>query len=105
MATGRFFNKNDSNLWGTSIFKQWGETMGKMHQLSKSYICLETGKRDEWRKSEIENPHLEQGKFLDDRWIKQIPMFMDYRNVCSFFWCSAVGMEMRPSLMTFSEMQ
>ncbi|GAA3400622.1 hypothetical protein GCM10020370_05610 [Paenibacillus hodogayensis] len=23
---------------------------------------------------------------LTDYWIKQIPMFMDYRNICSFFW-------------------
>lgn len=184
MAPGRFFDKNDPKLWGTSIFKQWGEIMGKMHMLSKSYIPLET-KRDEWRKSEIENPHL-QGKYhtllkrlnfletrimnlpneansyglihndfhpynfhihedlitvfdfddsiygwlsldiaiaathavwwgapkddrqsknefatkflneflegyfkynhLTDYWVKQIPLFMDYRNICSFFW-------------------
>lgn len=61
MAPGRFFDKNEPKLWGTSIFKQWGEIMGKMHMLSKSYIPLET-KRDDWRNSEIKNPHL-QGKY------------------------------------------
>ncbi|WP_029192607.1 hypothetical protein [Paenibacillus harenae] len=23
---------------------------------------------------------------LDKHWLQQIPMFMDYRNICSFFW-------------------
>ena len=186
MAPGRFFDKNDPDLWGTTIFKQWGETMGKMHLLSKAYPPLETGKRDEWQRLGIKNPYLQQGKYnvlleklyyletristlpregnsyclihndfhpynfhidnglitvfdfddsiygwfpldiaiaathavwwgspredrksknefaknfmneflngyykynhLDNYWIKQIPMFMDYRNLCSFFW-------------------
>jgi len=61
MAPGRFFDKNDPNLWGTSIFRRWGEIMGKMHLLSKSYVRLET-KRDEWRNFEIQKPYL-QGKY------------------------------------------
>lgn len=186
MAPGRFFDKNDPHLWGSTVFRNWGETMGKMHMLSKSYRPKETVRRDEWRKSEIENPYLQQGQYnvlldklkklenkminlprdnnsyglihndfhpynflinenlitvfdfddsiygwfpldiaiaathavwwgapkddrqsknefakkflndfldgytlynhLDEYWIKQIPMFMDYRNICSFFW-------------------
>ncbi|MBP3967325.1 phosphotransferase enzyme family protein [Paenibacillus lignilyticus] len=184
-APGQFFNKNDPKLWGTFIFRQWGETMGKMHMLSKSYRPLKT-RRDEWRSSEIANPYLLHSEYnvllerlkshesrimklprdgnsywlihndfhpynfhindksitvfdfddsiygwfsldiaiaathavwwgaqkddrqsknefankflheflegyfkynlLDEYWIKQIPLYMDYRNICSYFW-------------------
>lgn len=64
MAEGRFFDKDDPHLWGPAIFKKWGETMGRMHHLSKSYHVSEmSAKRDEWKKSRINNPYLQQGKY------------------------------------------
>ncbi|MGZ9585411.1 phosphotransferase enzyme family protein [Paenibacillus marinisediminis] len=186
-APGRFFDKNDPLLWGSAIYKQWGEIMGRMHMLSKCYKPSDrVAKRDDWSRWKIEKPHLQHGNYLvlleklrtlenridslpreghsyglihndlhlynfhidedritlfdfddsiygwfsldiaiaathavwwgspkDDResknefaltflndflegyfkhnhldhyWIQQIPMFMDYRNICSFFW-------------------
>ena len=34
---GRFWNKNDPELWNETVFFNWGNTMGKMHSLSKKY--------------------------------------------------------------------
>ncbi|UVI29228.1 phosphotransferase enzyme family protein [Paenibacillus spongiae] len=64
MAPGRFFDKNDPQLWGPAIFKKWGEVMGRMHLLSKSYKPSDiAAKRDGWSKWEIENPYLQQGHY------------------------------------------
>lgn len=64
MAPGRFFDKADPLLWGSSIFRQWGETMGRMHQLSKYYKPSKiVGKRDDWCRWNLENPYLQQGKY------------------------------------------
>lgn len=187
MASGRFFDKNNLHLWGPAIFNKWGETMGRMHLLTKSYQAADVAvKRDEWQRWNIVNPHLNQGRYqilleklrslenriaslpkdsqsyglihndfhpynfhihndeitvfdfddsiygwyaldiaiaathavwwgspaddrkpknkfakrfldeflrgyfkqnhLDTYWVQQIPMFMDYRNICSYFW-------------------
>lgn len=63
MATGRFFDKNDKHLWGSTIFSNWGETMGRMHLLTKAYAADVAVKRDDWRAWNIDNPHLEQGRY------------------------------------------
>ncbi|WP_213582171.1 phosphotransferase enzyme family protein [Paenibacillus sp. J2TS4] len=187
MASGRFFDKNNPQLWGPDIFGKWGEVMGRMHQLTQSYGSSDQlVNRDAWITLSIENPYLQQGHYqilleklraleqtiialpkdvhsyglihndfhpynfhidggditvfdfddsiygwfaldigiaaahavwwgspkedrksknefaqrflneflkgyfknnhLDEYWIRKIPMFMDYRNICSFFW-------------------
>lgn len=186
MASGRFFDKNDPQFWGTAVFSKWGETMGRMHLLTKSYDKGTAVHRNHWGIWNIENPFIKQGRYhvllrklksmehiiaslprdgqsyglihndlhpynfyidngditvfdfddsiygwfaldigiaaahavwwgspTDDRqsknefalrflndfltgyfkhthlktyWVKQIPMFMDYRNICSYFW-------------------
>lgn len=35
--TGVFWNKNDKTKWNEKIFYYWGNTMGKMHRMTKSY--------------------------------------------------------------------
>ncbi|WP_145322247.1 phosphotransferase enzyme family protein [Paenibacillus xylanexedens] len=63
-ATGRFFDKNDDQYWGPKVFSNWGETMGRMHRLSKSYTASEVlVKRDCWSIRNINNPHLQRGSF------------------------------------------
>ncbi|MDR9854711.1 phosphotransferase [Paenibacillus sp. VCA1] len=186
-APGTFFDKNDPLLWGEAVFKRWGETMGKMHRLSRHFKpSNDAEKREDWSRWKIGNPYLRHGKYavlleklrklenimdslpregnayglihndfhpynfhidgdlmtvfdfddclygwfsldiaiaaahavwwgspkedrksknefakkflndflegyfkhyhLDRDWIQRIPMFMDYRNICSFFW-------------------
>lgn len=64
MASGRFFDKNNPQLWGPAIFGKWGETMGKMHLLTKSYNPADVGvKRDSWEPWNIINPYLQQGRY------------------------------------------
>lgn len=62
-APGKFFD-SDPQLWRTSLFNTWGETMGSIHRLTKSYNPgdLEL-KREVWRPAEINNPHLHSGKY------------------------------------------
>lgn len=63
-AAGRFFDKHNEQLWGPKIFRNWGETMGRMHRLSKSYEASDIlVKRDSWSRRSINNPHLQQGSF------------------------------------------
>ncbi|WP_236575399.1 phosphotransferase enzyme family protein [Paenibacillus sp. USDA918EY] len=64
MAPGTFFDKNDPLLWGGAVFKQWGETMGKMHRLSRRFIpSNDAEKREDWSRSKIDNPYLRHGKY------------------------------------------
>ncbi|WP_454190846.1 phosphotransferase enzyme family protein [Paenibacillus sp. Marseille-Q7038] len=62
-APGKLFD-SDPELWGPSLFQTWGETMGAMHRLTKSYdsSALKT-KRDNWIPTEINNQHLHQGNY------------------------------------------
>ncbi|MGV2686427.1 hypothetical protein GNF82_19240, partial [Clostridium perfringens] len=63
-AAGRFFDKHNEQLWGPKIFRNWGETMGRMHRLSKSYEVSDIlVKRDSWSRRSINNPHLQRGSF------------------------------------------
>ncbi len=34
---GRFWNKNDPDLWNEKIFYNWGKVMGDIHNLTKNY--------------------------------------------------------------------
>lgn len=75
----------EPKLWGSGLFSKWGATMGAIHSLSRSF---DPGDRKfirkEWKPAEINNPYLHNG--LDYEWIRLIPLFMDYRNIGSFFW-------------------
>lgn len=63
-APGKFFD-SDPELWGSSLFNTWGETMGTMHRLTKSYDPGDLKlTREEWRPAEINNPHLQNGNYL-----------------------------------------
>ncbi|MGM0882274.1 MAG: phosphotransferase enzyme family protein [Bacillota bacterium] len=65
MESGQFFDKDNSQMWGSALFEKWGEMMGKIHLLSKVYnapgIIV---KRDNWSIRNIENPNLDQGNYL-----------------------------------------
>ena len=37
VLAGKFWDKNDPTLWNAEIFYQWGEVMGDIHKLTKSY--------------------------------------------------------------------
>jgi Ser/Thr protein kinase RdoA (MazF antagonist) len=43
-VSGKLVNNKDSSEWNEDLFTKWGEAMGKMHSLSKSYDSTE--KRD-----------------------------------------------------------
>lgn len=63
-APGKFFD-SDPQLWGPGLFNTWGETMGLMHRLTKSYDPGELKyKRMEWKGAEINSPHLHSGNYL-----------------------------------------
>lgn len=65
MAPGRFFDKSNPQLWGPPIFRKWGEAMGQMHLLTKSYPAADVAeRRADWGKWHINNPNLNQGRFL-----------------------------------------
>lgn len=71
-AAGRFFDKDSDQYWNPRIFRNWGETMGMMHRLSKTYESLEViGSRDSWSMSGNNNPNLQVGRYkvLRDKWI------------------------------------
>ena len=34
---GAYWNKNDTATWNETVFKNWGNTMGKMHRMTKKY--------------------------------------------------------------------
>lgn len=63
MAPGIFFDR-EPQLWGSSLFQQWGELMGKIHRLTKSYNPgVPSLKRAEWNPAKIDNPHLQTGNY------------------------------------------
>lgn len=35
---GKFWNKNDPDLWNEKIFFNWGKVMGDIHRLTKNYL-------------------------------------------------------------------
>lgn len=86
MAVGVSFDKNDPQLWGPAIFTKWGETMGHMHKLTKSYSAPDVvSKRDSWSMIDIANPFLQQApycilveklKWLENR-INELPQNSD----------------------------
>lgn len=64
MALGVGFDKNNPELWGPALFSKWGETMGKIHQVTKAYDPGDfAGARDTWRITKTENPYLRRGKY------------------------------------------
>lgn len=64
MAPGVGHDNNNPQLWGPELFNKWGETMGHMHLLTKSYDAADVAlKRDDWSVSNIENPYLQQGDY------------------------------------------
>lgn len=62
-APGKFFDR-DPELWGPSLFHTWGETMGAIHRLTKTYDAgALKSKRMNWRPAQIDNPHLHHGNY------------------------------------------
>lgn len=62
-APGKFFD-SDPRLWGPGLFNTWGETMGLMHRLTKTYDPGDLKyKRMEWNVAEINNPNLYYGSY------------------------------------------
>lgn len=41
--SGRFWNKNDPNLWNETVFYNWGKAMGDIHRLTKQYTPADGG--------------------------------------------------------------
>ncbi|WP_127583769.1 phosphotransferase enzyme family protein [Paenibacillus koleovorans] len=63
MAPGIFFDR-EPQMWGPSLFNQWGELMGKIHQLTKSYNLGDPSlKRADWGPAKNDNPHLQEGNY------------------------------------------
>lgn len=62
MVRGKCPDPNDPTLWGPNLFNKWGETMGKMHHASTTFVPKKS-KRDEWHRLQINNPFLHQGKY------------------------------------------
>lgn len=61
MAPGVFFDK-DPQLWGPTLFYNWGESMGKIHRLTKDYTPPHV-KRSDWKPTQIDNPNLFIGDY------------------------------------------
>lgn len=69
MAPGVFFD-HDPQLWQPSLFRKWGELMGKTHRLTKAYFPAGSmPSRPRWSAAKIDNPFLLEGdyRFLVDR--------------------------------------
>ncbi|GLX68042.1 phosphotransferase enzyme family protein [Paenibacillus glycanilyticus] len=63
MAPGVFFDR-EPQMWCPSLFNQWGELMGKIHRLTKSYHSGDPNlRRAEWGPAKIDNPHLQEGNY------------------------------------------
>nr|WP_301953185.1 phosphotransferase [Paenibacillus tritici] len=63
MAPGCFFDKNNPQLWGHSIFRRWGEIMGRIHLLTKTYSTASAARRSDWARRDIANSNLHQGRY------------------------------------------
>ncbi len=62
-APGVTFNQAPQ-LWGPSLFRQWGALMGKMHRLTKSYTPWDSDRmRAGWSPAQIDNPYLREGDY------------------------------------------
>ncbi|SMG20539.1 phosphotransferase enzyme family protein [Paenibacillus aquistagni] len=103
MANGQCCDPCNAALWGRDIFIKWGEVMGRMHALAKSYVP-QLAVRKEWEQTHIDNSWLRQGDYLfilnkleqyersflcfhkDSDAYGLIPTFMDNRNTASYFW-------------------
>lgn len=63
MAPGIFFDR-DPKVWGPSLFNKWGEMMGEIHRLTKSYDPVDLRlKRAGWSAAKINNPNLQEGNY------------------------------------------
>ncbi len=63
MAPGHFFDR-EPDLWGPSLFRKWGETMGGLHRLTKSYRPYDSQiVRAQWALAKIDNPYLQEGDY------------------------------------------
>lgn len=63
MANGQCCDPCNAALWGRDIFIKWGEVMGRMHALAKSYVP-QLAVRKEWEQTHIDNSWLRQGDYL-----------------------------------------
>jgi len=64
MAQGILFD-GQPQIWGPTLFRQWGELMGKIHCLTKTYNPDDSSlKRTEWAPAKIDNPNLHEGNYL-----------------------------------------
>ncbi|MDR6726341.1 Ser/Thr protein kinase RdoA (MazF antagonist) [Paenibacillus amylolyticus] len=63
-ASGKFFD-SDIQAWNSPLFKRWGATMGRMHELTSSLYEPKDSQhmRVKWSPLEINNPHLHIGKY------------------------------------------
>lgn len=62
MAKGYHIDLNDLHMGDDLLFQKWGETLGKMHSLSKNYIIEDTTtKRNDWNYGPLFNSDLDLG--------------------------------------------
>ncbi|MEJ6950841.1 phosphotransferase enzyme family protein [Natronospora cellulosivora (SeqCode)] len=80
-AQGVAIDEKDDNIWNAYLFQRWGQTMGKIHSLSKKYkIADKKVKRGEWDEGGIYAPdlHLNSYDLVIEKWWS---LLSDLRNL------------------------
>jgi len=66
MGKGHHVNPDNPTEWNDLLFEKWGQTLGKMHALSKNYIIKDLStSRPEWNYGPLFNPDLDLGPSED----------------------------------------
>jgi len=66
MSKGHHVNPDNPHEWNDSLFEKWGQTLGKMHALSKRYVIKDPStSRPNWNYGPLFSPDLDLGPSED----------------------------------------
>lgn len=78
-APGGHVNRNDESVWNNSLFEKWGQTVGKMHALTKNYKPTnESYKRFELLQDDLYENGGRYIKFYGEDFVQKHKNLMDW---------------------------
>jgi len=74
---GVHVSPQDLNLWNGSLFEQWGELMGKIHSLAKSFQA--TNKHPQWSQNSLLNDErIYEEPLIAKKWENYLSVYCSY---------------------------